>query len=176
MSAYQEKEIMSKPSCRPNREAIKRERKEKKKAERALGRHQKSQGLAKSSKASMPNRKCNYETVEQEQAVRMDAATEQLRIFRSQLPTLLRRLAKITDPRNPKKCKHKLTLLMIYGILMFVFQMVSRREANREMTRPSFMENLKIFFPELEELPHHDTLMRLLDRIDVHQKGGQVSC
>ncbi len=47
--------------------------------------------------------------------------------------------------RNPKKCKHKLTLLMIYGILMFVFQMASRREANREMKRPSFMENLKIW-------------------------------
>ena len=123
---------MSKPSRRPNREAIKRERKEKKKAERALRRHQKSQGLVKLSKASMPNRKCNYETVEQERAVRVDAASEQLRIFRSQLPTLLRRLANITDPRNPKKLKHKLTVLMIYGILMFVFQMASRREANRK--------------------------------------------
>ena len=160
---------MSKLSRRPNREEIKRQRREKKKAEKALRRDQKSQGLVNSSKASIPNRTCNYETVEQEQSVRIDATTEQLRIFRSQLPILLQRLAKIDDPRNPKKLKHKLTVLMIYGILMFVFQMASRREANREMTRPSFMESLKIFFPELEALPHNDTLMRLLAIIDVCQ-------
>jgi hypothetical protein len=29
---------------------------------------------------------------------------------------------KIEDPRNPKKIKHNLTPLMIYGILMFVLQ------------------------------------------------------
>ena len=43
------------------------------------------------------------------------------------------------------------------------------REANREMTPPVFMNNLKLFFPELEDLPHNDTLMRLLARIDVHE-------
>ena len=37
------------------------------------------------------------------------------------------------------------------------------------MTRPAFMGGLKILFPELEDLPHHDTLMRLLARIDVAQ-------
>lgn len=31
------------------------------------------------------------------------------------------------------------------------------------------MESLKIFFPELEALPHNDTLMRLLAIIDVCQ-------
>ena len=160
---------MSKPSSRPNREGIKQQRKDRKKAQKALRNRQKSQGLVAPNKASMPNRKCEYETVEQEGAARVDAAIEQLKIFHSQLPTLLRRLAKIPDPRNPKKIKHKLTLLVIYGILMFVFQMASRREANKEMTRPAFMEGLKILFPELEDLPHHDTLMRLLARIDVAQ-------
>ena len=58
---------------------------------------------------------------------------------------------------------------MIYGILTFVLQMASRREANRELTRPMFKENLKLFLPELEDIAHHDTLMRLLDRIDVDQ-------
>lgn len=37
------------------------------------------------------------------------------------------------------------------------------------MSRPVFMENLKQLFPELETLPHHDTLMRLLSRIEVEQ-------
>ena len=68
----------------------------------------------------------------------------------------------IDDPRDPKKVKHKLTVLLTYGILTFVYQMASRWEADREMTRPVFMENLKLLFPELGSIPHHDTLMRLL--------------
>lgn len=47
--------------------------------------------------------------------------------------------------------------------------MASRREANREMTQPMFLENLKRIFPELESLPHHDTLQRLLSPIEVDQ-------
>ena len=83
------------------------------------------------------------------------------------LPVLLKRFSKIADPRNPKKLKHRLTVLMIYGILVFVFHYSSRRAANREITRPMFEENLRHLFPELEGLPHSDTLFRLLCRIDV---------
>lgn len=97
----------------------------------------------------------------------MTAVTEQHRIFQANLPILLKRLSKIQDPRNPKKIKYKLTVLMIYGILIFVFQMASKREANRKMTRPMFVENLKTLFPEIEELPHGDTLMRLLEKNEV---------
>ena len=158
---------MSTVSRRPGREEIEKARREKKKAEKALRARQKAEGLKLPSKAAMPNRTCRYKTVEEEQEARQDATTEQIRVFRATLPVLLKRLSSIDDPRNPRKIKHRHTLLMIYGILTFVFQMASRREANREMTRPMFMENLKLLFPELEDLPHNDTLMRLLARIEV---------
>jgi len=58
---------------------------------------------------------------------------------------------------------------MLYGILIFVLQFSSRREANAEITRPMFEENLRLLFPELETLPHADTLFRLLCKIDVSQ-------
>ncbi len=61
---------------------------------------------------------------------------------------------------------------MLYGLLMFVFQFSSRREVNREMTRPQFENNLKDFFPELEILPHADTLFRVLKKIDIEQIEG----
>lgn len=160
---------MSKVSRRPSREEIKKIRREKKKAEKALRARQKAEGLKRPFKAAIPNRKCAYKTVEEEQKARQDATTEQVRVFRVKLPVLLKRLSRIKDPRNPNKIKHKHALLMIYGILTFVFQMASRREANREMTRPMFMENLKLLFPELENLPHNDTLMRLLARIEVNE-------
>ena len=81
----------------------------------------------------------------------------------------MERLSKIPDYRNPKKIKHKMTVVLIYGILMFVYQMASRREANKEMTRPAFEESLRLIFPELENLPHHDTLNRILSKIDVNR-------
>lgn len=159
---------MNKESRRPGREQIKELRKERKKAAKALREKQQAQGLVVPVKAALPNRKSEYKNVEEEQKARQGAITEQMKVFRSKLPVLLGRLSKIKDPGNPKKIKHKHTLLMIYGILTFVFQMASRREANREMTRPMFVENLKLLIPELEDLPHNDTLMRLLARIEVH--------
>ncbi len=56
--------------------------------------------------------------------------TGQLRILRRELPRLLERLEKIPDLRDPCKCRHKLTVLLLYGLLMFVFQFASRREVN----------------------------------------------
>src|SRR3989442_3991296 len=56
---------------------------------------------------------------------------------------------------------------MLYGVVAFVFQMTSRREANREMTMPQFQENLRLLFPELDTTPHQDTLNRLLGKIPV---------
>jgi len=160
---------MSKQSRRPNREEIKRQRKEKKKAQKALRERQKSEGLEAPVQCCSVNRKSDFKSTEEEREARLDAMGEQLRVFRSQWPILLKRLSRIRDPRNAKKVKYRLSLLMVYGILSFVYQMASRREANREMTRPVFMENLNRLFPELKELPHQDTLMRLLSKIEVTQ-------
>ena len=88
-------------------------------------------------------------------------------VLRRELPALLARLGQIPDPRQPKKCRHRLTVLLLYGLLMFVFQFASRRAVNRELTRPQFEANLRLLFPELETLPHADTLFRLLRDIDV---------
>jgi hypothetical protein len=160
---------MSKISRRPNREQIKEQIKQYKQAQKELRQDEKAKGFHTHSHSTISNHKCEYENVEQERLIRNDAVAEKIRIFRSKLPVLLRQLSKIKDPRNPKKIKHKLSSLMIYGILTFVFQMSSGREANREMTRPMFWKNLTFLFPELESIPHHDTLKRLLSNIDGNQ-------
>jgi hypothetical protein len=44
------------------------------------------------------------------------------------------------------------------------------------MTRPQFEDNLKLLFPELETLPHADTLYRLLRDIDpIHIEEAHVA-
>ncbi len=154
-------------SDRPDTTDLINQRKKKKKVEKQLHERQDTEGLKSVPRESLPNTKCACKTIEEEKSEREEALTEQIRIMKAHLPILLKRLSKISDPRNPKKCKHKLTIVMIYGILTFVFQMSSRREANREMTRPMFIENLRLYFPELTDMPHNDTLMRLLSEIEV---------
>jgi hypothetical protein len=36
--------------------------------------------------------------------------------YPAMLPVLPKRLSKIPDPRNPRKLRHKLAVLLIYGI------------------------------------------------------------
>jgi hypothetical protein len=154
---------------RRDSEAINEKRQQRRAAQEALRERQQAEGLAPRKPPALPNRKSDYETVEEEQRARQEAIEAQLRLLRAKLPILLRRLEKIPDFRNPKKLRHKLTVLMIWGILTFVYQMASRRQANQKLTRPMFLENLREFFPELDSCPHQDTLNRLLCNIDVDQ-------
>ncbi len=154
---------------RPDNKAIQKAKKERKEKFEILRDKQKREGLIPFSRPSIANRKSTYETVEDEQQGGNEAVTEFMRIFKNKLPVLLRRLKFIKDPRNPKKIKYKMTVLMIYGMLMFILQMNSRRDVNKTMTQPMFMANLKEFFPELEDLPHNDTLARFLAAIDVNE-------
>lgn len=160
---------MSKRSRRPGREEIKKQRKEHKKSQMELRRIQSAKGLIAPPSATISNCKCKYKDIEEEKNARLDAVSQQVKVYRAMFPVLLARLSKIKDPRNPKKTKHKMTVLMLYGILCFAFQMASRRESTREMTRPMFMANLHRLFPELVDLPHHDTLARMLNRINVSE-------
>jgi hypothetical protein len=158
---------MSKPSRRPTREARKQHKQKRRAAQRALRAHRAGAGRLPPRAASVSNRLCPYSSEAEEQAAREDAVAGQLGVFRTLLPKLLKELGKIPDPRQPKKIKHKLTVVLLYGLLSFVFQMASRREANRELSRPAFLATLQALFPELESLPHADTLHRLLQAIEV---------
>ncbi len=129
-----------------------------KEIKKQLRQRKSTQGLEPAATATLPNRVCGYENVSEEKQARLEAVTEQVKVLRAKLPILLRRLSTIPDPRNPKKIKHRLTCLMIYGILIFVLQVSSRREANGELTRPRFKENLRLRLPALADLPPHVTL------------------
>jgi len=159
---------MSKKSHRPTREARKQHKEKVKEARQALRHQQDEEGLREKSQ-SVSNALCSCQTVEEEQELREEAVSAQISAFRSMLPKLLKDLAKIADPRQPKKSKHKLTVVLLYGLLAFVFQLASRREANRTLSRPAFLQTLHRLFPELESLPHADTLHRLLERIEVSE-------
>jgi hypothetical protein len=104
--------------------------------------------------------------VEQEGLGRTEAVIEHARLIREKLPILLKELSRIPDPRKPLLLRHKLTSLMVYGILMFVLQTGSRRKSNEKLSAPAMKSALMELFPDLESIPHHDTLYRLLAGID----------
>ena len=142
-------------------------RAERRRKQRELKEQQKKQGKQYPPTFTLPNRKCKLNTVDEEKASIQHTTEEQLKVYGQFLPGLLKKLAQIPDPRNPKKIKHQMRVMMFYGILMFVFQKTSRRKTNQEMTTPQLLENLKVLFPELTDMPHQDTLCRLLEKIEV---------
>ena len=120
-------------------------------------------------KRNLTNRKCGCTTSEEEKLERQASIEAALKVYRRTLPILLNRLSKIKDPRQPKKVKHSLTVLMLYGMLMFIYQQSSLRNANKEMSTAIFFENMRAMFPDFETMPHADTLSRLLERIKVEE-------
>ena len=76
-------------------------------------------------RSGVSNRLCPYHDEAEEQAAREAAVAGQLGVFRTLLPKLLKDLSNIGDPRQAKKVKHKLTAVLLYGLLSFVFQMAS---------------------------------------------------
>jgi hypothetical protein len=108
-----------------------------------------------------------FKTLEEERQGREEAVDAQLHVFRAMLPIWLKQLSTLADPRQAKKIKHKLAVVLLFGLLCFVFQMSSRRQANAQMTKPCFRETLQSLFPELESMPHADTLGRVLEKLDV---------
>ncbi|WP_051534277.1 transposase family protein [Desulfitibacter alkalitolerans] len=144
-------------------------RHERRRKQRELKEQQKKQGKKYPPTYSLPNRKCTQKTTEEEHEATQSVTEEKLRVMYQLLPGLLNKLEKIPDPRNPKKIKHQMTVMMLYGILMFMFNLTSRRQANEELTGPQLLENLCALFPELVDMPHQDTLCRLLTEIDVEQ-------
>src|SRR5271156_6229586 len=89
------------------------------------------------------NTKSPYATVDEERAERAEVLSSQIRTWRSLLPTIIRRFSRIPDPRRPGSVKHSLVMLMLYGLLAFVFQLNSRRDMNRVLTGPLIHEHLR---------------------------------
>jgi hypothetical protein len=112
------------------------------------------------------NRKCEHETIEEAQTERAELVAAQLKTWRSLLPGLVCKFAKLPDKRNPEGLKHKVTVLMLFGLFAFILRLKSHREMNTELTGPVIFEQLRSIFPELKTIPHADTLARYLKNLN----------
>lgn len=144
-------------------------RHDRRRKQRELKERQKKQGKHYPPVFTLPNRKRAKKTTAEEQEAVQVATEQQLKVINQLLPGFLKKLSWIPDPRNANKIKHQMTVMLLYGILMFVFNLTSRRKANEELTGPQLLENLRSLFPDLVDMPHQDTLCRLLQKLDVGQ-------
>ncbi len=142
-------------------------RHERRRKQRELGEQLKRLGIQYPRTPTLPNRKSGHKTTEEEQEAVQAVTEEKLKVAYQLLPGMLEKLSRVPDPRDPKKIKHQMSVMMLYGILLFMFQVTSRRKGNEELTGPQLRENLRSLFPDLEEMPHQDTLCRLLEEMDV---------
>ena len=55
---------------------------------------------------------------------------------------------------------------MVFGLFAFIFRLQSRREMNRELTAPAIQEHLRTLFPDINSIPHADTLVRYLQNLN----------
>ena len=62
-----------------------------------------------------------------------------------------------------------MTVLMLFGLILFVFRVESRRAFNENLTVPSVLEVFQKFFPEIDSIPHADTIARILERINLQE-------
>jgi len=89
------------------------------------------------------NRKCTAQSIEEETEYRAKLMSSQIQAWRSMLPSLIKKFSKITDYRRVSHVKHKITVLMVFGLFAFIFRLSSRREMNRELTSPVIFNHLK---------------------------------
>jgi len=81
------------------------------------------------------------------------------------LTPIIEAFAKIPDPRNPQRVTHKLIVVLVFGVLLFLLRCPSRRAGNRELTEPKLWTTLQAAFPQLDSIPHMDTVARVLEEI-----------
>jgi hypothetical protein len=87
------------------REELKGKKQARRQAARALRRRQAAEDLLPLPRVSLENGKSAWKTIEEEKQARQETAEEQLRVYRA-VPRLLKRLAKIPDPRKPAWSKN----------------------------------------------------------------------
>ena len=73
------------------------------------------------------NAKFPAKTIEEEMEFRDNVLSDQIKAWSKLLPQIFTRFQKVPDPRNPNKIKHKIAVLMMSALMLFVFRFGSRK-------------------------------------------------
>jgi hypothetical protein len=123
----------------------------------------------KTKKLALPNRKSVHKTPEEELEERQDIVEMSVKTCHKMLSDVLEKMSRIKDPRDTRRITYKMQTLLVYGILISMYHIGSRRNANKVISQPIFHDNLRTMYPELALVPHADTLADILKLMDVDE-------
>jgi len=123
---------------------------------------------SRKSDRNISNTKNGALSAKDEMDSRLDAAIEFIKVNKKHFEDLIGDFNLIGDPRHQSYIDYNVPELLFFGILTFLFHAQSRRESNTMVTSV-FLENILEWLPQIEKLPHADTLCDFLKVIDVDE-------
>jgi hypothetical protein len=83
-------------------------------------------------------------------------------------PQFRKNLKEIKDPRNPKKIKYPMEVIMWSGLFLFILQLEARRQIHYSIGSEEGLENIKNSLG-FDKLPHGDTVRDALKKVPVEE-------
>ena len=111
------------------------------------------------------NSKYPAKTVEEDKEFKGDILGAQISSWKEMMPNILKKFSKVPDKRRLKSVRHAMATILMFGLLIFIFRFPSRKAINNKLAEPVFLDNMRNIFPEIETLPHSDTVGRVLKKV-----------
>lgn len=95
---------------------------------------------------------------------------EIIKIINQYFPELLNEFDKLTDKRNQSYVVYKMRVIFLVRLIGLMCEIKSMNELSRELNTEEAIENVaKICGIELDEIPHHDTINDVFEKIEVEE-------
>lgn len=95
---------------------------------------------------------------------------EIVKIINQYFPELMGKFDGLTDKRHQSYVVYKMRVIFMVRLLGLICSIKSMNELSREFNTEEAIENIaRICGVELEEIPHHDTINDVFEKIDVKE-------
>ncbi len=103
-----------------------------------------------------------------EKCKEINVLEEIIKIMNQYFPELLKKFDKLTDKRNQSYVVYKMRVIFLVRLLGLMSEIKSMNEISREFNTEEAIKNIaKISGVELEEIPHHDTINDVFEKVEV---------
>lgn len=105
-----------------------------------------------------------------EKSKEINVLEEVMNIINKYFPELLNQFDKLTDKRHQSYVVYKMRVIFLVRLLGLICEIKSMNELSREFNTDEAIENIaKICGIELEEIPHHDTINDIFEKVEIEE-------
>ena len=105
-----------------------------------------------------------------EKRKQINVLEEVIKIIKQYFPELLDEFDKLTDKRNQSYVVYKMRTIFLVRLLGLMSEIKSMNELSREFNTEEAIKNIaNICGIELEEIPHHDTINDVFEKIEIEE-------